>query len=80
MRDAPAELRAAALQALLRVAAASLPNLAAHYRGRVPWLQGFLGHVDGTGAPGSRLIRQFACLEGALTASSGTLLVEDAGF
>ena len=49
MRDSPSELHAAALEAMLEVAAADPPSFAGHYRHRVAWLQGFLGHVDATG-------------------------------
>lgn len=49
MRDSPSDLHAAALEAILEVAAADPPSFAGHYRHRVAWLQGFLGHVDATG-------------------------------
>ena len=50
VRDSPSELHAAAREAVLEVAAADPPAFAGHYRQRVTWLQGFLGHVDAAGA------------------------------
>ncbi len=49
VRDSTSELHAAALEALLEIAAADPPEFASHYRHRVTYMQGFLGHVDAAG-------------------------------
>ncbi len=50
VRDSTSELSAAALEAVLEAAADAPVDFAAHYRTRIAWLQGFLGHIDGTGS------------------------------
>lgn len=51
VRAAPGELQAGALEAMLEVAAAAPAAFAGGYRAKVPWLQGFLGHVNPAGEP-----------------------------
>jgi len=54
VRDGTSELAVAALEALLEEAGAAPGAFAAHYRPRLTWLQGFLGHADAAGARAAR--------------------------
>jgi hypothetical protein len=56
VRDGTSELAVAALEALLEEAGAAPRAFAAHYRPRLTWLQGFLGHADAAGAAAALVI------------------------
>ena len=49
VRDSPSEVVVAALEALLEVAGDSPAEFAQLYKGRLDWLQTFLGHISATG-------------------------------
>lgn len=49
VKDGTSELHVAALQALLETAATDADAFAARYQTRLPWLQGFLSHIDEEG-------------------------------
>ena len=49
--DGSSELHIAALKALLELSSLDMSAFAARYSQRIPWLQGFLGHIS---VPGER--------------------------
>ena len=72
--EGSAELHVAALQAVLGLAVQHPAAVRQRYRSRLPWLQGFLGHVDSAGAGP---LFQFCLLlsaQGHFQASRGNLL------
>ena len=49
VKDAPAELQVAAMQAMLQVAADATAQFAALYKAQLAWLKTYLSHTDATG-------------------------------